>query len=805
MMHLLQNAPVRGLQLWLIRISLLVFASAAQAQTWQPLGPDDFAATWPSTDQVDCTSLALDASGTPYVAYRDNITAKATVVKYDGSNWVVVGNPNFSPLGAYNTSLQLDANGTPYVAMYLLGQGAIVVMKYNGTSWETVGNTTISAGELDATLGFVLDTQGVPYVSFQDANSADKTTVMKYNGSSWVTVGSPGFSADVAFYQSLAFDAMGTLYIAYADALHDNKATVMKYNGSNWVLVGNPGFSAKFSYNIKIAANQSQGGIYVAYSDNTPQVAVMKYNGMSWVNVGVVCNPGGYVSDLSLVLDANGLPYIAYQDWDNAGETTVKRYNGSSWETVGNAGFASGIFLSLAFDAQGTPYIAFRDGDAEMRATVMKLHENNWVLVQKNNGTGWAGIGNTGFSDGTASPILSVDYQGVPYIYYIDPTENYKPTVMKYDGSNWVHVGSPGFSAGPVSGLSFALDPQGTPYVAYQLLDYPAAGGELVLMKYNGNSWETVSSLTNPSLQMYSSSLAFDTTGVPYLAYPDYSYSLNSKITVMKYSGNAWITVGSPGVSYEEGANTPSLIFDKNNMPYVAFYINGLSKLRIMKYDGTNWIPLGSPISGVPIDKFTFTLDGNNAAYIAYFDGYGHIAVKKHDGNDWVSLGLTLLTGTISSSPCVAVDDNGTVYVSYQDENSNKANVVYLNSNNWVAVGNTDFSADKADNLCLKIAGTKAYVTYSTTWAYAKVFDLTTAVDPLHEERTALSAWPNPANETIHLSASPGTAWSLCDLTGRLLLQGTLAGEDETLDIAPLPAGVYVLRAGNAQARVVKE
>jgi hypothetical protein len=50
----------------------------------------------------------------------------------------------------------------------------------------------------------------------------------------------------------------------------------------------------------------------------------------------------------------------------------------------------------------------------------------------------------------------------------MDKGNSYKATVMKFDGSNWVNVGNAGFSAGDAWYTSLAFNQSGQPYVAYK-------------------------------------------------------------------------------------------------------------------------------------------------------------------------------------------------------------------------------------------------------------------------------------------------------------------------------------------------
>jgi hypothetical protein len=121
----------------LIYILLFLFPVLAFAQQpWYKYSPMDYA--WKnvgnngfSAGGVSYTSLAFNpTNGQPYVAYQDT-SLKATVMKFDGSNWVYVGNAGFSVGDVSYTSLAFSLSGQPYVAFMDNGIGKATLMKYD--------------------------------------------------------------------------------------------------------------------------------------------------------------------------------------------------------------------------------------------------------------------------------------------------------------------------------------------------------------------------------------------------------------------------------------------------------------------------------------------------------------------------------------------------------------------------------------------------------------------------------------------------------------------------------------------------
>ena len=203
-------------------------------------------------------------------------------------------------------------------------------MKFDGTNWVHVGNADFSPGpSFFESLAF--SPSGQPYVAFMDMSNSNKATVMKFDGNNWSIVGNADFSMGLAYNTSLAFSTSGQPYVAYEDGNSGNKATVMKFDGTNWVNVGNAGFSAGAVQFIIIAFSPSDGQPYVAYCDfgNFYKATVMTFNGNSWVDVGNAGFSEGMADNTSLAFSPDGQLYVAYNDYQFSpeGKATVMKYD----------------------------------------------------------------------------------------------------------------------------------------------------------------------------------------------------------------------------------------------------------------------------------------------------------------------------------------------------------------------------------------------------------------------------------------------------------------------------------------------
>ncbi len=212
--------------------------------------------------------------------------------------------------------------------------------------------------------------------------------------------------------------------------------------------------------------------------------------------------------------------------------------------------------------------------------------------------------------------------------------------------------------------------------------------------------------------------VAFDSGGTPYVVYEDSDHG--NKLTVKKYNGSHWDTVGDPGFSTLVYGDFVSLVIDGNDIPYVLYSDKeNNTGATVMKYDQDElgqlkWMTVGSPNftqNGTydTLKHLKLAIDRVGTPYVAYFsmnyeatplneNGTFKINVKKYvtSSNSWVRVGSKSIGGRDGAFLDIAFDRSGSTdipYVLYQDTQSNNARGTVKkydsSSNSWVAVGNS--------------------------------------------------------------------------------------------------------------------
>ena len=663
----------------------------------------------------------------PYVAYWDNSTGYPIVKKYNGNTygWDSEGSSVLSHQ-AHDLSFVIAPNNTQYIALSESENSARgEALYYNGYMWLGAGSVLFSNNTSSQYNSLAANSQNEIYVAYSGAENSYKAAVRKFDGANWTTVGSTGgFSAGQAAYVSMAIAADGTPYVAYKDLAYSNKVTVMKYSGGLWVGVGNAGFSAGAADYVSLAVD-SGGTPYVAYSDGSvaSKATIMKYDGHDWVTVGSAGFSAGAAGYVSLAINKDDIPYVAFEDGGNNNKATVMRY--CVQDTVlstGNADRLSGI--------QGT--VRFTSNEAGSYYYKIVARHGGAPAISADDPATYDGTGKTAAAN-TETYISSLAglTPGAKDIYIIvkDIYGNVSKTlkVEMHVESVWQALGGAGFSDTGGYEISIAADGSGTPYVAY--VD-GSSGGNIVVKKFNGSVWVTLSDYYFAA-KGQTVSLAVDGSGTPYIAYNDLDNAWRA--TVMKFVPSDavnyhWITVGGAALS-TNAASGIKIAVGSDGAPYVAYMDSGASAMAtVMKYDtgsGT-WIALENGFGDGPggTQTLAVALDGSNTPYLAYEDEgrsqaasvykYGMVTPPGAPFSipDWIIVGQRGFSGNRAEDISIALDSSNTPYVAVAEAGGGNA-VMKFNGSSWITVGGTGFAADGAIDVSIAIDGNNApYVVY---------------------------------------------------------------------------------------------
>lgn len=337
-----------------------------------------------------------------------------------------LGGIGITPDAAYEVSVAFSNDGVaPYLCFRDAANGdKATVMRFNGTSWDILGTAGFTSGRAYAP-NLAISSSGIPYVAYVDVDNGEKITVMSFNGGAWELVGVSGISQGRAYGPSLAFTKEGVAYVAYRDLANGRKASVLRFPGGHWEQVGTAGFTSVGASFVSLAI--TSGGVpHLAFCKDSlgKQAIMMRFNGTNWVDFGSGTISSGSASSTSLLFSTSDVPYVSYVDEADNGKAAVKRLLNNVWENVGAPGFTPGaaFTLALALSRDDKPFVVFGDGANGRRARAMAFTGTAWETIGPAEGLS---------SGGSYSTDIAVSALGVPYVAFLDDANGDKATVVK--------------------------------------------------------------------------------------------------------------------------------------------------------------------------------------------------------------------------------------------------------------------------------------------------------------------------------------------------------------------------------------
>jgi len=212
-----------------------------------------------------------------------------------------------------------------------------------------------------------------------------------------------------------------------------------------------------------------------------------------------------------------------------------------------------------------------------------------------------------------------------------------------------------------------------------------------------------------------------------YLAYQDGAHG--QRVSVKKFDGTSWNSVGPENISPDGIATNLSLFVDPDDgTPYVAYVMSTTGFIRkansaiplmtvsnktfVEKYDGKKWVLLGGGPMGKGNLPSIFIRKG--VPYVSFFADEVGLEVEKFNGKSWETLGEKSLSthGIPYTWRGLFVDESDRVYVGFQDERTKQAFVSEYDGGAWVTVGKGPASGGIAVNGSLTVDNGSVYLAF---------------------------------------------------------------------------------------------
>lgn len=523
------------------------------------------------------------------------------IARWDGSGWFGFGSGLNNGVNSIVRAIAVAPNGD----VYLGGDFSVVfrngpspdvhrVIRWDGSDWHLLGSPT-SNGVNGTVHALTIDNSGTLFVGglFFAAGNPDGTTastpyIATWNGTSWGTL------AGGATYQvyTLAQDGEAPLYAGGVFATVAGGTVVAQriavWDGTAWGAVG--GGSIHGLNGVTLALQVDAGGnVYAGggftIAGNRRANYIARWDGVQWHPLGAGLNNGVNGPVYAIAIDAAGMVYVGgdFTEATNADGSTVNvnriaRWDGTAWSALG--GGVNAIVRALVLDEADVLYVA---GDFT-EATNANGTPIGTRRIARWDGGAWHPLG-VGGNNGVDQPVraLAVDgtrlYVGGDFTYGLngDGTGISVNRIARWDGSGWYGFGS-GLNNGVNSSVrAIAVAPTGDVYLGGDFSSVfrngPSPDVDQII-RWDGSDWHLLGTPASNGVGSAVHALTFDPSGALYAgglfvtAHNGNGSVVNARY-IAKWDGVAWSALGSGNDFFvyaldvvPASASTPALLFE---------------------------------------------------------------------------------------------------------------------------------------------------------------------------------------------------------------------------------------------------
>jgi hypothetical protein len=768
--------------------------------------------TGPGTDVVGYyTSIKFDSAGSPWIAYQDNTINDAWIAKYvpgqaaSGScqaNWsctlvAATGNVGFSGDLAiapdntpYTAFRDPGAAGRYWVANYVGSSGSCSTLLGGSAAWNRTLVDDVTTGATRVNIAFAPD--GKPWIAVHDGTtSANNIRIDRYVGggggsgcgtsgsADWICSGIDG-SNHGGVVEGFAFGPDGTAWVAYNDTGgNDLRIANLHRGGEITITAGRAGANGA---TLSESHTDMSSATDTANRDDADCAGGATWNNGKWFdseNGSGVTLPDGsstaQCTEVAFVIDTSQATAGTTYRFVLASKDAVRPDKGP-WRGP----IAITSYARLTVEAS----TSLRVSKDNLPASATDCTDTSWACI----------------SPATTSAVgswtsMAIAPSGDPWVAYENNTAgSLSIRLAKYVGAggsncdigaSWDCSVVDSTTNTSTNGISMAIAPDATAWIAYYNL---AAGGGLTIAQSTSGASSGCGTGTGFVCSIVDSgasngqdvNIALDPAGNPWVAY----YDGASHLRVARYVGAGGTgCTGGDGhwscTNVAAGGREPSLAFDKNGDPWIAFRNNSASNvLAVAQYvrsggtcaNSTAWTCTTVDSTASIGYNPSIAFDDANTAWVSYQSNvasaqWTYIAKYVSGQGAAGACAANWSCGTIidrtasssSTSTSIAIDGNGKPWVAVNDGTSGDRRVDrYVGSSlgTGCAAGsdaNWSCTTVSSANITSRHPGTIAFDRSGTPWItyYKASSDVGVAklklppTQPSYQMKAARSGRPN--------------------------------------------------------------
>jgi hypothetical protein len=429
------------------------------------------------------------------------------------------------------------------------------------------------------------------------------------------------------------------------------------------------------NHNLRV---DSQGRMHVAFGDYKLFYGV--FEGGTW-QLEVADNEMPHGQFSSLVLDADGNPYICYRDlWKHGVYLASKDASGWHNEMIYQAN--SGGYTSVEIDPQGQLHVLFMAYvDDDIQPLIHGYRDDSGWHFDTVDDTGIMGYQNA----------MTFDADGYPHVSYIDYTtsSDFRLWYAYQDASGWHReiVEDP-LIYGGYGGSSIALASNGQPVIAYNYIDTQAK--LRVARRQSNGAWLKEDAYTGNVTGSYQPSLFLDENDFPHILSSGDQDGYSTSVAYTYQDGDGWHFQLVDPVNFN-GADV-SLARDAAGKLYALYRGQGNSTTSVslknyyyatLEPESSTWITGTIAPYGDAGTYSSLVLDADDHPHIASFDTTNDdIRYAYWDGAAWhseVAAWDAAEDWPINPGPSLVLDADGNPHLAYTNH-----------TKNWLAYGSRD-------------------------------------------------------------------------------------------------------------------